>query len=73
MLLVDLYPTFFWFNDSYVVLKYFNFFIMKCLHNVITFIYFIHLDAGTSVGGIEGEQMRLREGFVGSRSSSKDD
>lgn len=35
--------------------------------------YFIHLDAGTSVGGIEGEQMRLREGFVGSRSSSKDD
>lgn len=30
--------------------------------------YFIHLDAGTSVGGIEGEQMRLREGFVGSRS-----
>lgn len=38
MLLVDLYPTFFWFNDSYVVLKYFNFFIMKCLHNVILFI-----------------------------------
>lgn len=38
MLLVDLYFIFFWFNDLYVVLKYFNFFIMKCLYNVIIFI-----------------------------------